>query len=92
VALVPADLAALAGSYVAEAGPLEASVEAAPGKLKVSLPGGRSFVLVPVSPTRFRIVGSLSTFVVFELEGGRGSRMTVEEGGVADLSLKLAVP
>ena len=43
---------------------------------------------MPVSAHRFRVVGSLSTFLAFELRDGRVLRATLEEGGVPGFSLK----
>jgi hypothetical protein len=91
-AAVPAaELAALAGRYVGEGGGPTASVEVAGGKLRATIvEDAQGFLLVPVSATRFRLVGSLSSYVVFEVESGRGARLTLEEGGVADLVMKRA--
>jgi pimeloyl-ACP methyl ester carboxylesterase len=90
VAVADAELARLAGRYAADEAGFEARLEAEAGKLRVSLPDGRSFLLVPVSPTRFRLVGSLSTFLTFEVSEGRVRRATLEEGGVPGLTLKPA--
>ena len=53
------------------------------GRLALAQDGEPKMLLVPVSPTRFRIVGSpLSTFR-FEVADGKVVRAVVEEGGVA---------
>lgn len=88
VPVANAELAKLSGRYAGEGGAPTATIEAASGKLRVRMGDARSFLLVPVSATRFRVVGSLSAFLVFEVEAGRGSRAILEEGGVAGLSLK----
>ncbi len=91
VALPRDQLEKLAGRYVGEGGSPTATIEVAGGKLKATVAEQeQGMLLVPTSPTRFRLVGSLSTYVVFENESGRGSRLTVEEGGVAVLTLKRA--
>jgi pimeloyl-ACP methyl ester carboxylesterase len=77
----------LAGRYVGEGGGPTATIEVAGGKLKATI-FDETPLLVPTSETRFRLVGSPSTYVVFEVEDGHGSRLTVEEGGVAALTLK----
>jgi pimeloyl-ACP methyl ester carboxylesterase len=89
VPVAEADLAKLAGRYVGEGGAPVATIEAAAGKLRVHV-GDDSFLLVPVAPARFRLVGSLSAFLAFELDAGRGSRAVLEEGGIAGLTLKRA--
>jgi hypothetical protein len=89
VAVAEDRLQALAGRYVGEGGGPTATIEAAGGKLKATiLEQQERILLVPTSPTRFRLVGSLSTYVVFDLENGRGARLTLEEGGVAALVMK----
>jgi hypothetical protein len=56
------------------------------GKLRATLPD-ESFLLVPVTAARFRVVGSLSTFLTFELDGERVRRVALEEAGVTTLNL-----
>jgi pimeloyl-ACP methyl ester carboxylesterase len=90
-ALPAAALAALAGRYVGEGGGPTASVEVVGDKLRATIvEDAQGYLLVPVTATRFRLVGSLSSYVVFDLESGRGARLTLEEGGVADLVMKRA--
>jgi pimeloyl-ACP methyl ester carboxylesterase len=79
----------LAGRYAGEGGTPTATIEVAGGKLKATV-FGESPLLVPTSETRFRLVGSPSTYVVFDVENGRGARLTVEQGGVAALTLNRA--
>jgi pimeloyl-ACP methyl ester carboxylesterase len=86
VTVAEAELAKLAGTYVAEGGGLQVSLRPEAGKLRATLPD-ESFLLVPVTATRFRVVGSLSTFLAFEQSEGRVRRAVLEEGGVATLSL-----
>jgi pimeloyl-ACP methyl ester carboxylesterase len=87
-AAVPASaVAALAGTYRAETDPVEMTVEAVDGRLKASLAGSPPRLLVPVSTSRFRAVGALGTYLVFETAAGRVQRVVLEEGGVPVLVL-----
>ncbi|HXB54543.1 MAG TPA: alpha/beta fold hydrolase [Vicinamibacteria bacterium] len=74
-------LAKFAGRYAAEGLPGPVDIARQGTKLKISLPGPESFILVPVSPTRFRVTGTLNIFVLFEFKEGRVSRATFEENG-----------
>jgi pimeloyl-ACP methyl ester carboxylesterase len=74
-------LAKFAGRYAAEGLPGPVDIARQGSKLKISLPGPESFILVPVSPTRFRVTGTLNIFVLFELKEGRVTRATFEENG-----------
>lgn len=87
VTVAEADLRKLAGRYTGDPGP-EATVEALTGKLRASLPGGPSFVLVPVSPNRFRVAGALGMAVVFEVEDGVVKSLVLEQGGQRTMVLK----
>lgn len=90
ITLPEAHVAKLAGRYLGDGAPIEASVEARGGRLAVTLPGAPSFLLVPVAPERFRVVGYLGMYVVFELEAGKVKRLVLEENGEATLALKPA--
>lgn len=90
-AVSAAELAPLAGRYAGEDGGPTMIVEVAGQKLKATFADEpKPYLLVPVSATRFRLVGSLSSYVVFEVEAGRGSGLILEEGGVADLKMRRA--
>jgi pimeloyl-ACP methyl ester carboxylesterase len=80
MALEDKDLSRLAGRYVEEGGTLEAVYEIRGGKIVASA-GGEQFLLVPVSPTRFRVAGDPMAEVLFEVEDGRVRRVVVTEGG-----------
>ncbi|HKD12552.1 MAG TPA: alpha/beta fold hydrolase [Thermoanaerobaculia bacterium] len=80
MALEDKDLSRLEGRYVEEGGTLEAVYEVRGGKIVASV-GGEQFLLVPVSPTRFRIPGDPMADVTFEVEEGRVQRIVVTEGG-----------
>ncbi len=77
IAMDEAALARFAGRYAAEGTPLEAKVETAGGKLRAMLPGGRTFLLVPVGPAAFQVAGALGFTVSFEEEPGKPLRMRV---------------
>jgi pimeloyl-ACP methyl ester carboxylesterase len=86
VSLDEAALAKFAGSYTQEDGPAEATLEIAGNKLAASVFGDR-FMLVPVSPTRFRVLENPSAAVFFEVEDGQVRRMVVLEGSTPVLKL-----
>ncbi len=91
VTLPDADVARLAGRYVAEGAPMEATLTAEGSRIRVELPGGQKFLLAPVSPTRFRVMGALGTYAVFELAADQAvSRLLIEENGQTTLALKPA--
>ncbi len=80
VRLPDADLARLAGTYVAEAVGAKAVVSAEGGRLKVLL-FGKEFVLVPLSPTRFRLLGGpLGYGAAFEANEGGAKALDIEQG------------
>ena len=79
MSLDAAALARLAGAYKQEDGPAETTLEIAGNKLVASVFGER-IMLVPVSPTRFRVLENPSAAVLFEVEDGRVRRMVVLQG------------
>ncbi len=85
VPIAEADLAQLAGRYEGESVPLELTLEARAGRLSFALAGGPTGLLVPVAPTRFRVVGLLGAYLIFEVSDGAVQRIVVEEGGVPTL-------
>jgi hypothetical protein len=68
---------------------MEARISLEGPRLRVTITDGPRFLLAPVSPTRFRVVGQLGTFVVFEI-AGPARRLLVEENGETSLTLKSA--
>jgi pimeloyl-ACP methyl ester carboxylesterase len=86
VSLDPAALAKFAGAYRQEDGPAEATLEIAGNKLAASV-FGEQFLLVPVSPTRFRVLENPSAAVSFEVADGQVRRMTVLQGSTPILKL-----
>ena len=87
LALDDADLAKFAGRYVGEPDPVEVNAQVAGGKLKMIFPGEQTFLLAPVSPARFRIIGAPGLYVAFDIEAGRVKRAVLEQGGVPALTL-----
>jgi pimeloyl-ACP methyl ester carboxylesterase len=90
VDLPEAEVAKLAGKWVADGAPFEATLRNRGSKLEIGLPGDRTFLMVPVAANRFRVVGALGMYAVFETEGGKPRRMVLEEGGSPTLALKPA--
>ncbi|HWX24126.1 MAG TPA: hypothetical protein VN083_03750, partial [Vicinamibacteria bacterium] len=88
VSLPPGEMARLAGRYVSEGAPIEARISVDGPRLRLEVSDGTKRILVPASPTRFRVVGELGTFVVFELEEKGARRLLVEEGGETTLTLR----
>ncbi len=78
IAMGEADLARFAGNYAAEGAAIEAKVETEGGKLRITLPGGRTFVLVPVGPATFQVAGALGFMVWFESEPGKPLRLRAQ--------------
>lgn len=75
----PAHLARLAGEYAD--GESTATVAVVDGGLEMVTRQGRR-VLVPLSPTRFRIAGSVNLTVEFETGGGRVRAVRLANAGV----------
>jgi pimeloyl-ACP methyl ester carboxylesterase len=80
VALTEPELVALAGAYTDAQG-AQARLTVDAGQLALSLADGPKALLVPVSPTRFRLVGMPLSNFRFELADGKVVRATLEEGG-----------
>lgn len=77
----------LAGGYAGEGQPIEVTIGRAGSRLTLSLPDGETLTMVPVSQTRYKVVGPPGVYVDFVLERGLVRRATLEQGGVAVLSL-----
>ncbi|HEY7114112.1 MAG TPA: alpha/beta fold hydrolase [Thermoanaerobaculia bacterium] len=87
VAADAAALARLAGEFRSGDGRTAARVAAAPSGLTLSVDGEPPVPLVPVSPTRFRILGSPLAFASFELAGERVARLVLEDWGHVEAAL-----
>lgn len=81
VTLTGGQLSALAGHYAGQgAPPLDIAVQG--GKVMGSLEGqGESIALVPVSPTRLRLLGAVGSYLDFEIQDGTAARVTFEQAG-----------
>jgi len=77
VTLSVAQVAALTGRYVATGMP-DLEIRAANGKLTGHVEGEDPIVLVPVSPTRLRMLGAVGTYLDVELKDGRPSQITLD--------------
>jgi len=81
VSLSEEQLKKFAGRYESKAPPVEVSVEMVGGKLKAVVPGQPVYDLVPITPTRFRIVGAPDGFFVqFEMAADKPKSLTFVQG------------
>ncbi len=87
VPLSEADLARFAGRYVEEAGSLEVEGTLEAGRLVLTIPGERRFVLAPVAQARFRVAGAPSLAVSFDVADGAVRRATLTDSGNPVLTL-----
>ena len=86
--LTAEQLASLTGTYASAERGLEAKVEVLEGALRCTLAGQGAVLLVPSSPTRFRVEGLPPGYnVVFQLEGGRATGMALENPGAPPQTL-----
>jgi pimeloyl-ACP methyl ester carboxylesterase len=87
VSLTPEQQSALAGHYTGEGvPPLEISVEG--GKLIGHAVPRPPIILMPLSPTRLRILGDIGSDLDFTMENGKASGVTLEESGSKAFSWK----
>lgn len=87
IELSDAEMAKFAGTYNGEKEPVQLTLQTVGQRLKITMPGDRSFLLAPVSSTRFRVVGLPGLFLDFQVDKGRVARATLIEGGVETLSI-----
>ncbi|MGE5357664.1 MAG: alpha/beta hydrolase [Bacteroidales bacterium] len=87
VTLTPDQLAAFNGRYVTAGAP-DLQIRATNGKLSAKLGDEDAMVLVPVTPTRLRVLGAVGSYLDVEMENGRPSRMTLDRTGVKSLTWK----
>jgi hypothetical protein len=81
VALSAEQLRALTGHYAGEGVP-PVEVVLKDGKLFGEIAGDPDpLLLVPVSPTRMRLLGRFGTYVQFEIENGKAGGMTLQGAG-----------
>jgi pimeloyl-ACP methyl ester carboxylesterase len=70
IALSEADLTKFLGSYLEDGGPSQAEIVRKDGKLHIQFAAEGEYLLAPVAPTRFRLVGVSGLVLVFDVEGG----------------------
>jgi pimeloyl-ACP methyl ester carboxylesterase len=88
ITMTRAELEPFVGSYTNGDSLSEATIEFAQGHLRLTRPDRPATILLPVSPTRLRVVEDPFTALQFELEDGRVRRVVLEEGGVPQLTLQ----
>jgi len=81
VSVPAADLDRLAGGYVIEGQGFEVAVRRDGGRLRLEIPDGPSFLLAPLSPTRFKVVGPPGFHAAFAVEADAVRRLEMEQGG-----------
>jgi hypothetical protein len=96
VQVAKADLGKLVGSYVSVHADRDyaVKVELQEGRLRLSMTKGPAFppaLLIPTSPTRFRWEGegmAPGLTVVFQVNGGKATSLTVVQPGMPDTVMK----
>jgi pimeloyl-ACP methyl ester carboxylesterase len=89
VTLQPQQLSAFAGRY-STAGAPDLEIRVSNGKLTAHVDGEDAIALVPVSPTRLRMLGAVGSYLDVEMENGRPSTITLDRTGVKSLTWKRA--
>ncbi|HXO20125.1 MAG TPA: alpha/beta fold hydrolase [Thermoanaerobaculia bacterium] len=84
VALSRAELEPLVGTYSAEKEGFTLKIDLLEDRLRATL-GGDATLLIPVSPTRFRLEGMPGIVLTFARKDGPASSLTVSEPGRPDL-------
>lgn len=83
------DLARLAGTYKDAESGFVLKTELLGGKLRATLGNESPLVLIPTSPTRFRVEGLPAGYaMVFHLEGGKAAAVVMEQPGGPPITLK----
>ena len=80
--MTPAELQKFVGKFGAKELPFAVEVQLVGDALKVTVPGQPSYSLVPVTATRFRLVGDgmpAGFFLSYTLENGRVKTVTMEQ-------------
>ncbi len=86
VSLAPGQLSAITGRYAGQGAPaLEIVLQN--GRLLGRLEGqDASLALVPVSPARLRVTGSVGDYLDLEMENGKAVRVTLEQAGTKTIT------
>jgi pimeloyl-ACP methyl ester carboxylesterase len=81
VSLSGDQVTALAGHYVAEgAPPVDITIDR--GRIAAAVQGEeQQIILVPVSPTRLRMLGDIGSYLTVEIQNGKAGRLTLERSG-----------
>jgi pimeloyl-ACP methyl ester carboxylesterase len=82
-----AAISRVAGDYRIEGTPMTVVLQAAADRLHLHAPDGSRLLLVPVSTTRFRVVGLLGSYLTVELEDERVRGLRFEQPGTPPLRL-----
>ena len=89
VTVAKADLERLAGSYVDKESGLTAEVDLVGSRLRMTFSDGFRILLIPASPTRFRMEGvGPGNLVAFRGNGGKAGELTLSRPGEPELMLK----
>jgi pimeloyl-ACP methyl ester carboxylesterase len=88
VAVDPAGLARLAGSYANQEKGFAGKVDLAGNRLRLTFSDGFALLLIPTAPTRFRLEGmGPKEVATFQVQGGRATSLTLSRPGDPDLVL-----
>jgi hypothetical protein len=82
VTLAAADLRKYLGVFQSAAPPVVITVEELSGRLRVTMPGQPTYTMVPVTPTRFKVVGPnlpAGFFLVYTMDGAAVKSVTLEQ-------------
>jgi CubicO group peptidase (beta-lactamase class C family) len=82
VTLAAADLRKYVGNFQSAAPPVAITVEEIGGRLRVTVPGQPAYTMVPVTPTRFKLVAPnipAGYFLVYAMEGNTVKSVTLEQ-------------
>jgi CubicO group peptidase (beta-lactamase class C family) len=82
VTLAAADLRKYIGTFQSAAPPVSITVEEVGGRLRVTVPGQPQYTMVPVTPTRFKLVGPnvpAGFFLVYAMDGSAVKSVTLEQ-------------
>jgi CubicO group peptidase (beta-lactamase class C family) len=82
VTLAAADLRKYVGNFQSAAPPVVITVEEVGGRLRATVPGQPAFTMVPVTVTRFKLVGPnvpAGFFLVYAMDGSAVKTITLEQ-------------
>jgi hypothetical protein len=82
VTLAAADLRKYLGNFQSAAPPVAITVEEVSGRLRVTIPGQPAYTMVPMTATRFKLVGPnipVGFFLVYTMDGSAVKSVTLEQ-------------